>query len=82
LLIFPKEDFRCDMVGDHNWIWVWKDAKPARPLGWLIYIYRIGAAAGIGSACGLGASPTPVLRESARAVPRTRKWPTLFLNST
>jgi hypothetical protein len=37
-------------------------------------IYRIRAVAGIGSACGLGASPTPDLRESARAVPRTRKY--------
>jgi hypothetical protein len=32
-------------------------------------IYRTRAAAGIGSACGLGASPTPDLRESARAAP-------------
>jgi hypothetical protein len=32
-------------------------------------IYRTRAAAVIGSACGLGASPTPDLRESARAVP-------------
>jgi hypothetical protein len=36
------------------------------------YIYRIRAAAGTGSACGLGASPTPDLRELVRAVPRTR----------
>jgi hypothetical protein len=34
------------------------------------HIYRTRAAAGTGRACGLGASPTPDLRESARAVPR------------
>jgi hypothetical protein len=34
---------------------------------------RIRAVAGIGSACGPGASPTPDLRESARAVPITPK---------
>jgi hypothetical protein len=33
-------------------------------------IYRTTAAAGIGSACGLGANSTPDLRESARAVPQ------------
>jgi hypothetical protein len=36
--------------------------------------YRIRAVAVIGSACGLGASPAPDLRESARAVPHTRKY--------
>jgi hypothetical protein len=38
-------------------------------------IYRIRAAAGIGSTCGLGASPTPDLRESARAVPTYAQIP-------
>jgi hypothetical protein len=39
------------------------------------YTYRIrAAAAGIGSTCGLGASPIPGLRESARAAPRARKY--------
>jgi hypothetical protein len=38
------------------------------------YIYRTRAAAGIGSAGGLGVRPTPGLRESARAAPRTRKY--------
>jgi hypothetical protein len=33
-----------------------------------IYIYRTRAVAGIGSACGPGASPTPDLRGSARAI--------------
>jgi hypothetical protein len=56
--------------------------KP-RVLGWVqwgshglvsLYIYRTRAAAGIGSACGPGASPTPDLRESTRDVPRTRKY--------
>jgi hypothetical protein len=35
--------------------------------------YRTRAAAGKGSACGLGASPAPAPRESARAAPRARK---------
>jgi hypothetical protein len=39
-----------------------------------IYINRIRAFAGIGSECGLGASPTPDLRDSARDVPRMRKY--------
>jgi hypothetical protein len=40
-----------------------------------VYIYRTRAAAGIGRACGPGASPaTPDLRESARAVPRALKY--------
>jgi hypothetical protein len=41
---------------------------------WFSNIYRIRAAAGIGSACGPGASPTPDLRGSARDAPRTRKY--------
>jgi hypothetical protein len=36
--------------------------------------YRTRAAAGIGSACGPGAGPTPDLRESARDAPRMRKY--------
>jgi hypothetical protein len=40
----------------------------------ILYIYRTRAAAGIGSACGLGASPAPDLRVSARAAPPTRKY--------
>jgi hypothetical protein len=39
-------------------------------------IYRIRAAAGsMGSACGLGTSPIPDLRESARAVPTYTQMP-------
>jgi hypothetical protein len=45
-----------------------------RTQGQRLNIYRTRAVAGIGSACGPGASPTPDLRESARAVPRTRKY--------
>jgi hypothetical protein len=37
--------------------------------------YRIRAAAGIGSACGLGASPIPDPRESARAAPTCTQIP-------
>jgi hypothetical protein len=39
-----------------------------------VYAYRTREAAGIGCDCGLGASPTPGLRESARAAPRARKY--------
>jgi hypothetical protein len=46
---------------------------PTDPRG-PIYVYIIRAVAGIASACGPGASPTPNLRESARDVPRTRKY--------
>jgi hypothetical protein len=47
-------------VGLLGWAWAaWLKPPPASQ----------GAAAGIGSARGLGASPTPDLRESARAVP-------------
>jgi hypothetical protein len=40
----------------------------------VLYIYRTRAAAGIESACCLGASPIPGLRELARDVPRMRKY--------
>jgi hypothetical protein len=45
-------------------VWRWAVCK----------MYRIRAVAGIGSACGVGANPTPDLREPARAAPRTRKY--------
>jgi hypothetical protein len=40
-----------------------------------IYITRAVAVAGIGSACGLGASPAPDIRESARAAPTHTQIP-------
>jgi hypothetical protein len=40
-----------------------------------LHIRRIRAVAGIGSACGLGASPAPDLREPARAAPTYTQIP-------
>jgi hypothetical protein len=48
-----------------------KKSRPERE----IIIYRTRAAAGIGSACGLGAGPTPDPREPARAVPTYTQIP-------
>jgi hypothetical protein len=49
-------------------------SRPSLRLTITLSIYRTRAAAGMGSACGPGASPTPNRRESARAAPRTRKY--------
>jgi hypothetical protein len=49
--------------------------KPGIQIGPVAFMYRTRAVAGIGSACGLGASPTPDLRESARAVPTYTQIP-------
>jgi hypothetical protein len=46
--------------------------------GWVRLHKRFGAA-GMRSACGLGTSPAPNLRESARAAPRTRKYRIHFI---
>jgi hypothetical protein len=47
--------------------------RAAAGMGSACVLWRQGAA-GAGRACGPGASPTPDLREPARAVPRTRKY--------